>query len=160
MKRFRFTLERVRTWREDQSNIEEMRLRQLYDELHNLESMRQEVLDETNRSRRSVLEQHYVTAEELASLEAFCEYAADQVRRIDAKKAALLPRVAEQKKRLLEAHRSFQLVDGLRDKTLLAWTAARDKEQEELAAELYLAGRVREDGLKHRKRRELAKAGG
>ena len=40
----------------------------------------------------------------------------------------------EQQARVLEAHRRFQLLDKLHSRTLLSWTAARDKEQEEMAA--------------------------
>ena len=38
MKRFGFPLERVRKWRQDQAELEEMRLRQLYAELRTAEA--------------------------------------------------------------------------------------------------------------------------
>jgi len=144
MKRFHFALERVRKWRQDQADIEEMRLQHLHTEMRALDKHRKEIVEEADRSRRAVLAQHYVTSEDLGALDAFREYTAEQLRRLDAKKAVLAPRIAEQKERMLEAHRGFQLVDGLRDRALLAWTAALDKEQETLAAELHLAGRIRE----------------
>jgi hypothetical protein len=144
MKRFNFPLDRVRNWRHDQAEIEEMRLRQMYTEMRAVEADRKALVEEADRSRRAVLAQHYVTALDLSSLEAFHEYAVEQLRRLDAKRREVETRIQEQQVRVLEAHRSFQLLDGLRDRALVSWTAARDKEQEELAAELFLAKRSQE----------------
>jgi hypothetical protein len=139
MKRFRFPLDRVRKWRQDQAGLEEMRLRQLYAEIRAAEADRQATLDEDERSRRAVLHRQYVAAEDLSSLEAFKKYAVEHIRRLDVRRRALSATIVEQQARVLEAHRSVRLLDGLHDRALLGWTAARDKEQEELAAELYLA---------------------
>jgi hypothetical protein len=147
MKRFRFPLERVRKWRQDQARLEEMRLRQLYSEMRAAEAERKAIVEESESSRRAVIGRQCVTAEELSSLEAFKKYAAEQVRRLDARRRALAASIEEQQARALEAHRSFQLLDGLHDRALNSWAAARDKEQDELAAELFLARwsqRVRE----------------
>ena len=145
MKRFNFPLDRVRKWRQDQAEIEEMRLQQIYAEMRAIEADRKALVEEAGRSRRAVLAQHYMTALDLSSLEAFHEYAVEQLRRLDTKRREVETRIQEQQARVLEAHRSFQLLDGLRDRALVSWTAARDKEQEELAAELFLAKRSRED---------------
>jgi hypothetical protein len=141
MKRFRFPLDRVRKWRQDQAELEEMRLRQFYAEMRAAEADRQATLDEDDRSRRAVLVRQYVAAEDLSALEAFKKYAMEHVRRLDVRRRALSAAIGEQHARVLEAHRSVRLLDGLHDRALLGWTAARDKEQEELAAELFLAKR-------------------
>jgi hypothetical protein len=139
MKRFRFPLERVRNWRHGQAEMEEMRLGQLYAEMRTAEADRQAIVEEDERSRRTVIGRRYVTAQDLMSLEALKKHAAEQVRRLDARRRALAAGIAEQQTRVLEAHRSLQLLDGLRGRALRSWTTARDKEEEELAAELYLA---------------------
>jgi hypothetical protein len=145
MKRFNFSLERVRKWRQDQAGIEEMKLQQLYTEMRAVEADRKALVEESDRSRRAVLAQHYVTAQDLSSLEAFHEYALEQLRRLDTKRREVETHIQAQQARVLEAHRSFQLLDGLRDRALVSWTAAHNKEQEELAAELFLARRSRGD---------------
>ena len=144
MRRFRFPLERVRAWRQGQKEIEEMRLRRLYAELRELEARRKNILEETASSRRALLARQVVTSQDFEALEALRGYAADQLRRIDARNTALAPKIGQQTKCLIEAHRSFQLVDSLRDRALIDWTVAHNKEQDELAAELYLAGRTRQ----------------
>ena len=139
MKRFNFRLEQVRKWRQEQADAEEMRLGQLNAERLRNQELQREITAAAEESQRKVLAQASVTAEDLGSLEAFHDYAQHEVHRLQAQEAQIDKRIVEQRQKALEAHRSFQLLDGLRDKALLTWTAARDKEQDELGAELYLA---------------------
>ncbi len=145
MKRFQFPLERVRKWRQEESELQEMRLQPLRSELRGIEREQRELASEVDRCRRNVLSQSSVASEELASLEKFREYAAQQLRRLEGRRRETQARVEEQRLRVLEAHRRFELLERLRVKALTSWTAARDKDQEQLAAELYLAKRSRED---------------
>lgn len=146
MKRFEFRLEQVRKWRQDQAELEEMRLQQLVMELCALEARQSEIAADAERSRRGVVEQAAVTGGDLAALEALHDYVEQEMSRLKQKQLEVKKRIEEQRKRLLEAHRRFQLLDALRGKALTAWTAGCDKEQEELAAEVHLAKRVREKG--------------
>ena len=148
MKRFSFRLEQVRKWRQDQAEMEEMRLEQLHTGLRGIEEQQREIVASTDRSRRAVLAQSAVTAEELRSIEALHEYAKQEMRRLKAEEQEVKERLEEQRRRVLEAHRRFQLLDGLRDKALATWTTARDKEQEELGAELFLSRLARKSGSK------------
>jgi hypothetical protein len=150
MKRFEFRLERVRKWRQDQADIEDQRLEQLYAELRSIEEKRKEIESETDRRRRGVLAQATVMAEELAFIESFRAWADGQVRRLGERQRDTELKVQKQRLRVLEAHRRFQLLDGLKGKALLDWTSGRDQEQEELAAELYLAKRIRDSGIRSR----------
>jgi len=143
MKRFNFRLDQVRKWRQDQAELEEMRLQQLYSELRVLEARRKSIAAEADISRRKLVAQQSVTAEELSFLEAFRAYANEQIRQLSLKEREMEVRIKEQRRLLMEAHRRFQLLDGLRDKAMVTWTAACDKEQEEVAAELFLAKRNR-----------------
>lgn len=139
MKPFRFALERVRQWRQEQVDMEELRLEQLYNGLRAAEQERAEIASEADRSYRAVVSKSAVMAEELSFLEAFRAYAAAQIDRLAARERELAAQITAQRQRLVEAHRRFQLVDGLRDRALVGWKAARDREQESLAAELFLA---------------------
>ena len=143
MKRFSFRLEQVRRWRQDQAGLEEMRLQQLYAELNTILVEQREIAAAADESRRAVLAKSAMSAGELNSLEAYHDYATHNIRRLKQKEEELRVRIGEQRRRVLEAHRRFRLLDGLRNKALAAWTAACDKEQEEVAAELYLAKRGR-----------------
>lgn len=143
MKRFRFPLERVKKWREDQAGLEEMRLQTLYSEIGNLEAEQRRIAAETEQSCRGILRQAAVSAQELSTLEDYRLYAARESRRIAARRRDVEARIVEQRRRVLDARRKCQLLDGLRDKALISWTAAQDKEQEDLAAELFLAKRQR-----------------
>ena len=147
MKRFAFRLEQVRRWRQDQEELEEMRLEQFHAALRSIEAQQREIAAAA-QSRRAVLAQSAVTAEELGSLESVHEYAKEEIRRLKGEEQDWKARIEEQIQRVLEANRRFQLLDGLRDKALVAWTAARDKEQEELGAEVYLSKLARKAGSK------------
>ncbi len=144
MKRFQFPLERVRKWRQEESELQEMRLRPLCDDLRAIESEQRELASEVDRCRRNVLTQTAVPSEDLAALEKFREYAVRQSRRLEAKRREARARVEEQRQRVIEAHRRFELLERLRAKALTSWTVERDKDQEQLAAELYLAKLGRE----------------
>jgi len=146
MKRFQFRLEQVRRWRQNQAELEEMRLERLHNELRALEAAQREIATAAERSRRTVLAQPAVTSEELGSLESLHEYAKHETRRLKGKEQEVKAHVAEQRQRVLEAHRRFELLDGLHGKALAGWVAARDKEQEELGAELFLSKLARKAG--------------
>src|ERR1051326_2087927 len=139
MKRFSFRLEQVRRWRQDQAELEEMRLEQLHGELRGIEAQQRETAAAAEESRRAGLGRSSVTADELRTLESHHEYAKQELRRLKGEEEKMKARIEEQRQRVVEAHRRFRLLDGLRDKALVAWTAARDKEQEELGAELFLS---------------------
>jgi hypothetical protein len=144
MKRFAFPLERVRKWREGQAELEETRLQQLYAELRAYEAAQQRLSSETEASCRALMIQTTITAEELSTLEDYRLYAARESRRLEARKRETEARIRQQRQQVLEAHRRFKLLEGLRDKALVTWSAARDKEQEDLAAELFLTKRNRD----------------
>jgi hypothetical protein len=48
-------------------------------------------------------------------------------------------KLAEQQKLMLEARRRCRLLERLKERRFTAWTATRDREVEEIAAESYLA---------------------
>ena len=48
-------------------------------------------------------------------------------------------KLADQQKQMLEARRRCRLLERLKDRRLLEWTAARDHELEDIAAESYLS---------------------
>jgi hypothetical protein len=143
MRRFAFRLEQIRSWRRNQYDLEQVRLQGLYAELRSLEAAQQRITSEFERSRRALVHASVLVAVDLHSLEHAREYTRRELRRLWLAKTDLDKRIAAQRSRVLDARRQSQLLEIMRDKALVAWTAARDKEEEELGAELFLARRDR-----------------
>ncbi len=143
MKRFDFTLERVRRWRLEQLDVEDLKLQQVRIERQALSEAKQQVRDEFGIAEKEMLSQSFVQGEELATLESFHRHVRARVRDFENRERQCDARVAEQRARVMEARRQFELLDRLREKALAKWRAAADKEQEMLAGELFLAKSIR-----------------
>jgi hypothetical protein len=141
MMRFSFPLERVRRWRLEQLNVEELKLQQLRAELEHLAAQRVFIQDELSQTQRQVLGQASMRSSELESLDCFGLHIRGKVRELEHSEWERGARIIEQRAKVIEARRQFELLEQLRKKCLDAWKAAADKEQEDLAAELFLARR-------------------
>ena len=139
MKRFRFPLERVRRWRAGQATLEELKLEQLRKQQAKLREEKQGIETERARSEQEVLGQPSMDAGELQSLDAYRLHARSKVREIENRERQAETQVAEQRQCVIQARRNAELLERLKQKTLDEWSAASDREQEGLAAELYLA---------------------
>jgi flagellar export protein FliJ len=139
MKTFTFPLERVRQWREKQVTIEEAGLQQLFSERNLLEERRKLLEQEARESAAAVLRAKAFDALELQAIDAFRRYAVAQRAAIAAAVDQCDQRIAEQRAKLLEAQRRFELLEKLKDRKLKAWTAEFAREIEAQAGELFLA---------------------
>jgi hypothetical protein len=143
MKAFRFSLEQVRLWRNEQAELEELKLQKIHMELHELHSLAQRVQAESDQAARTVLSGPSAEAHELAMLDSFRDYTRNRLKQIAAQTVECQGRASAQRQKLIDARRQFELLDKLKTKTMADWRLGRDKEQEELAAELFLAKRTR-----------------
>jgi hypothetical protein len=143
MKRFNFPLDRVRRWRLEQLSVEELKLQQVRAEQQALADAKREVRDEFSKSEREVLAQPSLPGLELENLDSFRLHVRDRVRGFENRERQVEAKVVEQRGRVIEARRQFELLDGLRRKALAKWKVAADKEQETLAAEIYLSRSTR-----------------
>jgi hypothetical protein len=143
MKRFQFQLERVRRWRLEQLSLEELKLQQVRAELQALADAKQQVRDQLSQSRQDVLAQPTLRGLDLENLDSYGIHVHERVREFENREQQWDSKVAEQRGRVLEARRQFELLDGLRKKALVKWNAAAEKEQETLAAELFLSRSTR-----------------
>ena len=143
MKRFNFPLETVRRWRLERAGIEEAKLRQILAEKQKFAATKEQIQIEMAQSAQQVLGQPSMQALELESLDSFRLHVRGQVRKIENQERECEGRIVEQRKKVLEARRQFELLDRLRQKALTEWRAAGNKEQEEMAAELFLAKSIR-----------------
>ena len=144
MKRFTFPLETARQWRNRQAEIQEMRLQQLVAEKQNIEDRRVALDEELDRERRRIGD-GAIDVQRLASLDRYATFVTREQHRLAAARADCDRRIEAQRAVLMEARRAFQLIERLKEKALIEWQAAGAKEQEELAAELFLARRAREE---------------
>jgi flagellar biosynthesis chaperone FliJ len=139
VKRFSFSLERVRQWREKQVALEEAKLQRLFAELAAIQAARSDLDTEQRRNEDSVVSASGVTADELRALEEFRRFARGERQRLMQLEIDCGKRIAEQQQRITQARRAAQLLERLKEHRLRAWTAEFDREIEALAAEAYLA---------------------
>src|SRR5882672_6945448 len=83
MKRFNFPLDRVRRWRLEQLNVEELKLQQLRAELESLAAAKRLIQDELTQTQRQVLGQPYMQSGELESLDCFGLHIRGRVRELE-----------------------------------------------------------------------------
>jgi len=146
MKRFQFQLERVRRWRLEQLDLEELKLQQVRAERQTLADAKQRVREGLAKSAQEVLAQPSMPGLELENLDSYRIHVRRRVRSFENLEQQVEVKVVEQRGRVLEARRQCELLDGLRQKAFAKWKAAVDREQEALAGELFLSRSTRNRG--------------
>lgn len=139
MKCFDFPLERVRRWRAEQAELEELKLEQLAAELNRIRQEKRSVENDRLRSEQEILAQKAIRAEDLRYLEDYRAFTRNKIRDTEARERKVEATILEQRRRVTEARRRAELIERLKRKALDEWETANDREQEALAAELYLA---------------------
>jgi hypothetical protein len=143
MKRFQFSLDRVRSWRAGQAALEGLKLEQLRENLEALKMARRNIAVERSSSEQAVLGQPSIDASELQSLDAYRLHARARIRDIENRERQIEAQLEQQRQRVIIARRDAELLERLKRKALDEWQAASGREQENLAAELFLAKRAR-----------------
>lgn len=143
MKRFNFPLERVRRWRLEQLNLEQLKLQRVLGERRALADAKRQTSSELANTQQAVLTQPALLGLELTNLDTFRIHVRGQIQNLENLERQAEAKLVEQRARVVEARALFELLDRLRDKTLAQWQAAADREQETLAGELFLAKSTR-----------------
>ena len=144
MKRFVFPLDTVRRWRLERAGIEELKLRQILAQKQNLAAARARFQSEMAQTAQQILGQPSMQSLELESLDSFRVHVRGRVRDIENQERQCEAGIVVQRNIMLEARRQFELLERLRQKAFTEWQAAVNKEQEEMASELFLAKSIRE----------------
>jgi hypothetical protein len=139
MKAFHFPLEKVLDWRRAQLELEEARYKQHAAALAALDRRRAEVEASGVRAEIEVRGWNPIAAGDLTALGNFRLYVKSQESEIARRRFEAAQKLAEQQKLMLEARRRCRLLERLKDRRLTEWTAERDHEVEQIAAESYLA---------------------
>lgn len=143
MKRFRFPLENARLFREQQLDAVERKLELLVRERRSIEDRHKALLVERAEEERILFTSAYAEAAELARLDRFRLFVRAEEARLALSARDCDQRVARQREQVIEVRRQFELINHLREKSMAAWRANYNKEQEDLAADLYLASHRR-----------------
>ena len=94
---------------------------------------------EAVQTRRSLMVTGSAPSQDLVAADLYLRHLADQKKRQAAKLANWQARASKQQKAVVEARRRVRLIEKLEERQFQAWKAAADREQENLASELYLA---------------------
>ena len=106
MKRFDFPLEKVRQWRHEQAELEEMKLQRLFGELREIEEGRRRVEDELAEASHQIRGQAVPNAVDLVNLDSFRLYTATRLLQIAAVQQKCQVQVEQQRQQLVEIGRA------------------------------------------------------
>jgi flagellar export protein FliJ len=139
MASFHFPLQRVLDYRRTQLEVEEVKFRQSVAELAALDHARAELEAGAVRTECEVRRWDPLGGDDLAALGAYRIRVRSEERRLALKRSECARAVAAQQAAMLESRRRLRLLERLKEKRLAEWTAARDRELDEIASESYLA---------------------
>jgi len=138
MKRFEFRLARVRDYRRQQVELEEVRLQSICAAEQALEGQRARLLNETADTRRALMVTDSAVSQELAALDSYLRHLAAATKIVGVKLDECRERIVMQQKALVEARRRVRLMEILEERQFREWRTGLDREQENLSSELFL----------------------
>ena len=139
MRRFRFRLESVLEWRLLQLELEETKLQGLFEELRRVDGALDALDAGKAEAERAVLGGGTVPAQQLEALDAHRLHLAREKQRLAAARVGCEGRIAAQREQVRKAERDLRLLEKLKERRQAEWRKANDREQEALAAEVFLA---------------------
>ena len=145
MKSFLFPLQKALDLRTRQLELEEVCYKKHLAEVAELDRKRAEVEASGMRAEVQVRSWSPVGAGDLTALGNFRLRARKLEEQIRLRKVEAVKQMEEQFQVMLEARRRCRLLEKLKGRRLEEWTAARDHELEEIAAESYLSRWSREE---------------
>lgn len=143
MKRFHFPLHSVWRWRQEQARLEEALLERLRDEAATRHRALAALKARVAAEAWGVLHPNGTDALSLHLLDAYRTHS----RKLEARQSREIEqcdqRIAAQRDKVIEARRQARLLEKLYETRLAEWRRSAQKEEEDLAAEFYLAGKGR-----------------
>ncbi len=139
MKRFQFSLENAMHWRRLRADTERAKLESLFAAVRDLEGEKSLLDEEESSAHDLVKNQDTVRAQQLFALDRFSRHMSTRKELLDARRVEIADQIAKQQVRLISAQRDFELLDKLKTHKKEDWQNQFDREQEELASEVYLA---------------------
>lgn len=141
---FRFRLEKVLTWRRAQLQLEEAKLQRQIEAVAELDRERAQLEARAIRLESEARNWSPLAGQDLAALSSFHRHVQDREQDLAARRRQALELLESQKQALLEARRRCRLLERLEQRQRAEWQTAADREWEQLAAESFLSGLVRQ----------------
>lgn len=126
-------------YREMLAGIQRARLEEMLAQLRELDAGSKELDLENDSANQDVKSRPSNFALSLIALDNFSRHVESEKTRLEQTRIALLAKIAAQQTVVMLAQRDYDLLDHLREDNLAEWKTAFDREQEETAAESYLA---------------------
>ena len=139
MNRFQFPLEKVRDFRQQQLEVEEAKLEALHTERQALAAESAHLERETDQTRLSLMVTGVAEAQDLVASDLYLRHLSAAKKRLAARLADWQARADKQQQAIVEARRRVRLLEKLEARKRQEWQAGVNREQENLASELYLA---------------------
>ena len=139
MKKFVFSLDSLRRYRQTLFDQEQAKLQTLLYELRKLEDRRTLLLAEVEQSRERIHSMLVVPVHQLTAMQAFQRFAGDEAKRFAENKAVLSGRIDQQRSALMLARRNVEALEKLKERRFESWRLEADREMEAAVAELVIA---------------------
>ena len=139
MRNFRFSLEKILSWRRAELHAEEARLAVLFTERSRLDARRAAICDVRESAARQLLAAGPVDGSELESLQGYRRRLEKELIAMDRRRAQSAEQIALQQARVVDAHRRARLLEKLRARRLEEWRTEWQREVENFASEAFLA---------------------
>lgn len=139
MKKFQFPLEKLRSWRETQFDVEEGKLEKLLAQLAHLQQERNNFTNRVAEDRQTVGCCTAVMSTDLAALDRWLKFSVEEQARLRVKEAQLAKDIAAQREAVLEARRKLEILNSFKDQKKQTWQRELDAEQEAMVAELVVS---------------------
>ena len=139
MQNFRFSLDKVLSWRQTELQAEEARLAALFAERSRLDAARAQIRTARETAGSRMLQAGTIDGMDLASLSGFLRRLDNELIALDRQRAQSAEVILKQRARVVEFHRRVRLLEKLKDRRLGEWRLAWQRETDSLASEAFLA---------------------
>jgi len=139
MKKFSFPLDRVLSWRQTQTRLEEATLERLTTEKRELDLRDAALQRSVREAGEKLTSSRSVFSSEIGALEHFRGSATAQSRHFTISRVALEKKIAQQTQIVIERRRDAHLLERLRETRLKDWHSAASREVEQQAEESYMS---------------------
>jgi flagellar biosynthesis chaperone FliJ len=139
MQRFRFTLESVRHWRQEQAEIEESALGKLVAQRQSLLDRMERLQCDRREGDAALVRCATVLAQELAALESGRQWIKTETARLILRVRETDKQIEQQRARVVQARRNYELLQRLKERALHKWQQEADRELDQLAADVFLS---------------------
>jgi flagellar export protein FliJ len=139
MRNFRFSLEKILSWRRTELQSEEARLAALFAERNRLDAASVEIRAASERAATRIFAAEAVDGIELQSLNGYQRRLEKELISLDRRRAQSGVEILKQRARVVDAHRRVRLLEKLKDRRLGEWRVDWQRETDSLASESFLA---------------------